>query len=161
NSDGVILFSSAGAIHRVVAAGGQPTKIAEPDSSKQESELLTPFFLPDGRHFLYLAASSQQGGSSIYVGALDSKERTRLLASESRAIYAAPGYLLFNRANTVFAQPFDARKLALAGEPIRVADGVPLYGVGPNTSGLLSRGATFAASQTGALIYRTGATATQ
>ena len=166
NSDGVILFSSAGAIHRVVAAGGQPTKITEPDASKQETEHLAPSFLPDGRHFLFLAASSQQGASAIYIGSLDSKERTRLFASESRAVYVAPGpstssgqgYLLFNRANTVFAQPFDARKLAFTGEAIRVADGVPLYGTGPNTSGLLARGAIFAASQTGTLIYRTGAT---
>jgi Tol biopolymer transport system component len=167
NSDGVIVFSSAGAIHRVVAAGGQPTKILEPDPSKQESEYLTPFFLPDGRHFVFLAASSQQGGSAIYVASLDSKERTRLFASESRAVYAAPGpstgsgqgYLLFNRANTVFAQPFDAGKLTLTGEAIRVADGVPMYTAGPNTSGFLSRGAIFAASQTGVLIYRTGASA--
>jgi Tol biopolymer transport system component len=160
SSDGVILFSSAGAIHRVLAAGGQPTKITEPDASKQESEHLLPWFLPDGRHYLFLAASSQPGGSAVYIGTLDSKERTRLFASESRAVYAAPGYLLFNRANAVFAQPFDARKLAFTGEAIRVADGVPLYSVGPNTSGLLARGAIFAVSQTGALAYRTGAAAT-
>ncbi len=38
---------------------------------------------------------------------IDSQERTRLFASESPAMYAAPGYLLFNRGNAVFAQPFD------------------------------------------------------
>jgi Tol biopolymer transport system component/tRNA A-37 threonylcarbamoyl transferase component Bud32 len=168
NSDGVIVFSSGGAIHRVVAAGGQPAKILEPDPSKQETEFLTPFFLPDGRHFVFLAVSSQQGGSAVYVASLDSTERTRLFASESRPIYAAagpstssgPGYLLFNRSNTVFAQPFDARTRATTGEAIRVADGVPMYTAGPNTSGFLSRGAIFAASQTGTLIYRSGATAT-
>jgi Tol biopolymer transport system component len=159
NSDGVILFASAGAIHRVVAAGGQPTKMTEPDPSRQESEHLAPFFLPDGRHFGFLSVSTQQGGSAIYVGSLDSKEHTRLFASESRALYAEPGYLLFNRANTVFAQPFDANKLALTGEPIRVADGVPMYTVGPNTSGNLNRGAIFAVSQTGVLIHRSGAAA--
>ena len=65
-------------------------------------------FLPDGRRFLYFAASSQQAESAVYVGSLDSSERTRLFASEARAVYAAPGHLLFNRGDTVYAQAFDA-----------------------------------------------------
>ena len=93
--------------------------------AKKESEHLAPFFLPDGRHYLFLAVAAESG---IYVGSLDSKERKRLLAADSRPLYAAPGYLLFNRGGTVFAQPFDANKLELSGEPIRVADGVPTIG---------------------------------
>ena len=54
--------------------------------------------------------------SGIYVGSIDSKERKRLLAAESGPLYAAPGYLLFNRGGTVFAQPFDADTLELSGE---------------------------------------------
>jgi eukaryotic-like serine/threonine-protein kinase len=158
--DGVILFAAAGAIHRVLAAGGQPTAIAQPDPSKKETEFLAPSFLPDGRHYLFLAVSSEQGASAIYVAALDSKERTRLFASQSKALYAAPGYLLFNRGATVFAQPFDASKRVLTGEAIRVADGVPvLGGNSPNGSPNLAPFANFAVSQTGVLAYRTGATA--
>ena len=33
----------------------------------------------------------------------------------------APGYLLFRREATVFAQPFDAGRLALSGGPVQVA----------------------------------------
>jgi serine/threonine protein kinase len=156
NSDGVILFSAAGLIHRVVAAGGQPAAITALDKSKQETDHLGPYFLPDGRHYLFLAVA---GESAIYLGSLDSKARTRLFASDSKAIYAAPGYVLFNRGNTVFAQPFDANKLAMTGEPIRVADGVPTLPIGPNANPNLNRWGSFAASQTGVLVYRTNANA--
>jgi Tol biopolymer transport system component len=163
NRDGVILFSGGSLIQRVLAAGGQPTPITELDASRQETEHLAPDFLPDGRRYVFLAVSSQPGESAIYVGSLDSKERTRLFASESRAVYAAPGYLLFNRGSAVFAQAFDAEALSLSGEAIRVADGVPLYGAGtpgapaPATSSL-TRNAIFAVSQNGVLIHRSGAT---
>ena len=159
NRDGVILFSGGGVLKRVLAAGGQPTAITELDQSKQETEHLAPSFLPDGRHYLFLAVSSQPSGSAIYVGSLDSKERTRLLATESKAVYAAPGYILFNRGGTVFAQAFDPDKLALSGEAVRVADGVPTLAQGPNASPSLGRTASFAVSQTGVLAYRTGAAA--
>jgi hypothetical protein len=52
----------------------------------------------------------------VYVGSLDSPQGTRLFASESLAQYAAPGYVLFNRGDAVFAQAFDADALALKGE---------------------------------------------
>jgi Tol biopolymer transport system component len=156
NSDGVILFSGAGVIQRVLAAGGQPTPITELDGATRESEHLAPFFLPDGRHYLFLVVAAESG---IYVGSLDSKEKKRLLAAESRPLYAAPGYLLFNRSGTVFAQPFDANTQELSGEPVRVADGVPTWVQGQSVSASLTRTASYAVSQAGVLAYRTGGAA--
>jgi len=168
NSDGVILFPGAGVIQRVLAAGGQPTPITTLDESKQETEHLGPWFLPDQRRFLFLAISSQPAESAIYVGSLDSSERTRLFTSESKAVYAAStsstgsgqataGYVLFNRGDTVFAHAFDADRLTLSGEPIRVASGVPLRVPAPNGSPGITQSANFYVSQTGVLAYRTGA----
>ena len=71
NSDGVILFSGAGVIQRVLAAGGQPTAITELDQANKESEHLAPFFLPDGRHYLFLAVAAESG---IYVGSLTQRK---------------------------------------------------------------------------------------
>ncbi len=159
NREGVILFPAAGVIHRVLAAGGQPTPITTLDQSKAETEHLGPVFLPDGRRFLFLAVSSQSNESAIYVGSLDSSDRTRLLASTAKAVYAEPGYLLFNRGDSVFAQAFDADSLTLSGEPVRVASGVPLRVVAPNGSPGITNSANFAVSQTGVLAYRTGARA--
>jgi Tol biopolymer transport system component len=155
NDDGIILFSSVGSIYRVLAAGGQPTAIVEPDK-KTEIELLAPFFLPDGRHFLYLSAASDASQSAIYIGLMDSKEKIRLFASDSRAYYAAPGYILFNKENAVFARPFDAGKLQFTGEAVRIVDGVPLVNSGPNVTQGLARSASFAVSQTGVFVHRIG-----
>jgi Tol biopolymer transport system component len=156
NSEGIILFAGGGVIYRVLAAGGQPTAITNLDQSKQEIEHLAPYFLPDGRHYLFLSISSQPSNSALYLGSLDSQEKTRLIASDSRGVYAAPGYILFNREGTVFAQPFDARKLRLTGEPIRIADGVPFVTNGPNVSTNLNRSVAFAVSQSGVFTYRLG-----
>lgn len=156
NRDGVILLPSGGLIQRVLAAGGQLTAVTALDQSKQETEHVAPVFLPDGRRFLFLAVSSKPGESAIYVGSLDSTERTRLFASESRALYAAPGYLLFNRGDTVFAQAFDAGSLALTGEPVRVASGVTMMAVAGSSSASHARWASFGVSQTGVLAYRAG-----
>ena len=162
NSDGVILFPLGGIINRVLAAGGQPTPITALDGSKQETEHVGPNFLPDGKHFLFLAISSQGSNSAVYVASLDSKERTRLFPSESKPVYTTPGYILFNREGAVFAQPFDAGKLTLTGEPIRIADGVPFVNnspAGASVSQNLARSASFSVSQTGVFVYRLGGNA--
>src|SRR5262249_14679857 len=146
SKDGVIVFSSAGVLYRVQAGGGQPVQISTLDAALQETDHVLPSFLPDGRHFLYLAMSSQPSNSAIYVASIDSKERVRVLASESGAHYAAPGYLLFNRANAVFAQPFDAKSLKLSGEPIRLSD-ASLRQPAPTNSPSVLKSANLSVSQ--------------
>jgi len=154
--DGVILYSSGGVIYRVLAAGGEPTAISTPDKST-ESEHITPVFLPDGRHYLYLGIGAKPEDSAIYVGDIEVKGKgTKLFASKSRAVYADPGYVLFNREGTIYAHAFNAAKLALEGEPIRIADGVPNVSGSNLTSTNLSGTASFGVSQTGVLIYRIG-----
>src|SRR6202034_2295710 len=69
--------------------------------------------------FLYLAMdlSGRSTLSSIYVGALNSSEKRLITEARANAAYATPGYLLFYRDQTLFVQRFDAKKLALSGEP--------------------------------------------
>ncbi len=89
------------------------------DAAKKEQAHSLPWFLPDGRRFLYVTTPP----TTVYVGSLDSEERTPLLASESRAIYA-DGYLLFMRQGTLLAQSFDAARLRIIGESFPVAENV-------------------------------------
>jgi Tol biopolymer transport system component len=150
--DGVILFSSGGVIHRVLAAGGDPTPVTKLDANGEPltgEDHLGPWFLPDGRHFLYVAVSDD---SAIYLAELDSAARTRLISADSKPMYAEPGYILFNRGATLFAQPFDAKALALTGEPIRITDGLAM--LAPTASANLNRSANFSVSQTGALVFK-------
>jgi Tol biopolymer transport system component len=153
NRDGVILFGAVpGPIRRVSEAGGVPTDVTVTDA------LMTmPSFLPDGRHFLYLRLGAAEV-SGIYAGSIDAKPAEQsqklLLASRIAALYAtspnAPsGHLFFIREGTLMAQTFDANKLELTGELVPVAEHV---GTGAGHG-------FFSISPSGALAYRTGATA--
>ncbi len=130
NKDGVIVFTPSGqlieGLYRVPASGGTPTQITTPDASRGENTHRWPMFLPDGKHFLYLAAdiSGKPDEDAIYVGALDSNERKFVTRATANAAYAAPGYLLYYRENTLFAQQFDANKMELSGEVVPLATDV-------------------------------------
>jgi Tol biopolymer transport system component len=143
NTENTIVFASSKGLQRVSAAGGDPALITGLDGQAGSSKPQEPYFLPDGRHYVYTAV--QGSGSAIYAGSLDSKDTTRLIAAQSNVVYAEPGYLIYHRDGTLYAQPFNAKKLALTGEAIRIADKMP-YG----TTGA----GAFAASQTGILIFR-------
>jgi Tol biopolymer transport system component len=116
------------------------------DESRQETAHYWPHFLPDGKHFLYLALSSNQENNAIFVGSLDSPERKRLLNAASNIVYVPPGYLLFNREGTLMVQPFDAERLELTGEEVPIAEDVQFNAVNMR--------AAFAASANGLLAYR-------
>jgi eukaryotic-like serine/threonine-protein kinase len=141
NTDGTILFGSSKGLFRVSAEGGKPAAITTLDGG--EAGHFWPEFLPDGHHYLYTAWHTQPASRAVFAGLLDSKEKTRVIPAESNAAYAEPGFIVFHRQNTVYAQPFDVKKLAVSGEPVRIADEVPADN---------GRG-DFSVSQSGALAY--------
>ena len=144
NRDDVIVFASSKGLQRVLAAGGQPSAIQlSGDIAKQSPR--EPSFLPDGRHFLFLAGAPKGTDAALYAASLDSAEATRVVASRSNGAYADPGYLLFHRDGTLYAQAFDPRGLKLSGEAVRLADGLPMSDGGA---------AAFAVSQNRVLVYR-------
>ena len=148
NRNGVILFGTgtAGPILRVSSAGGSATPVTSLDPSRQQLGHEWPIFLPDGRHFLYVVDSANPEDIGIYVGSLDSKEAKLLLKATSMALYSPPGYLLFLRARTLLAQPFDADRLELKGDAIPIAEGVQFFPV--------NNRAVVAVSENGVLAYR-------
>jgi Tol biopolymer transport system component len=152
NRDDVIIFGTFGppGLFRVSAAGGTPVPVTEFDRVRGENTHWAPWFLPDGRHFLYVANSSDPEKSAVYIGDLASKDRKQVIALGTRAIYVNPGYLLFIRQGTLMAQPFSARKMEPTGEAIPIAEGVDYYTPGQPALG------HFSASQNGALIYTAG-----
>jgi Tol biopolymer transport system component/predicted Ser/Thr protein kinase len=148
SSEGVILYDGTGTdpIHRVSAGGGVATVAVKPE---KDGQVGWPEFLPDGRHYLYMAIGAKPDDSNYRVGTLDSAE-TRLLApAQTLVTYAPPGHLLFVRDRTLVAQPFDAKAIKVKGEPIPLAEQI-----GTDNVGL----ATFSVSREGTLAYRTGET---
>jgi Tol biopolymer transport system component len=151
-SRGTILFGSSKGLFQVSAEGGNAEPLTTLD--KQESGHFWPHFLPDGQHYLYLAWGASVQNRGVYVGALGSKDRTKLMSAESNVAYAEPGYLFFHREGTIFAQPFDASSLKLKAQPIHVADQLRFSGANGRGSFDVSR-----AAEDGALIYFQGAAA--
>jgi serine/threonine protein kinase len=128
NRDGTIVFApdALGALYQVSSWGGSPVELTKLDTSRFESGHRWPVFLPDGKHFIYLAAnfSGKPGINAIFLGSLDSTEKRLLVSTSANASYAEPGYLLYLRDKTLVAQPFDPRHFVLSGEPHTLSDEV-------------------------------------
>jgi len=149
SQDGIILFAPTtnGPIYRVSAAGGTATQVTNLDPSKGEFTHRWPHFLPDGRHFLYLAGSPfgliEEAKNSIMVGSVDPKESKFLMHTHGGAMYASR-HILFLRESTLMAQPFDPKRLELTGDAFPIADPVQedasiLHSVfSPSQNGLLT-----------------------
>jgi Tol biopolymer transport system component len=146
SSQGVILYDGTGndPIYRVPAAGGTPTVAVKADKNGQVG---WPEFLPDGRHFLFMAIAAKPEDSKYRVGSIDSTDSKPFAPAQTLVTYAPPGYLLFVRDRTLVAQRFDPKSIRTEGEPIPLAEHI-----GTDSVGL----ATFSVSRDGTLAYRTG-----
>jgi eukaryotic-like serine/threonine-protein kinase len=118
-ADGVIVFSPtpAAAMFRVSATGGNPVAITTIDASQHTSHRW-PFFLPDGKHYLYVAIHHEPARSAndtLYYASIDGKENRPLFRAQSNAIYA-DGFLLFARGDRLMAQAFDPAGGKLSSE---------------------------------------------
>jgi serine/threonine protein kinase len=145
NRDDIIVFARtySGCLYRIPANGGEdPSPITQLDSPRQQGHLF-PQFLPDGRHLLFRSWGSDEG---FYLGMLDSDGTKRLNSTGSHAIYASPGYLLFMRQGSMFAQRLNMERGELTGDSVHIADSVAFD---PNW------GSGFSVSETGILAYRT------
>jgi Tol biopolymer transport system component len=151
NQNNVIVYGvSAGGLFRVSDAGGTPSPIVELDRSAGESSDRNPWFLPDGVHFLYTARSvTNPEKSRIRVADVNaaptSSAKTDLVAMDSNAVYASPGFLLYSKATTLMAQPFDANKARITGDAVPIAEQV-------NFAYRASQG-LFSVSGNGTLVY--------
>jgi serine/threonine protein kinase len=148
-SDDKIVYGGqrASGLSQVNAAGGAPSAVTSLGPGDVAHGF--PSLLPDGRHFLYAIRTDAGGG--IYLGSLDAKPNEqasrKLLPDPSVATYvpssnpsgSASGYVLFIRGGTLMAQPFDDRRLELAGEAVPIAEHLTFF---------------FSASAAGELAFR-------
>ena len=143
--DGTILFcpSINDLLYRIPASGG--TAVPASKLGGDETGHRWPYFLPDGKHFIFWSRGAK---AHICVGSLDNLEHKQILESAVNATYAAPGYLLFVRGGTLVAQPFNVGKLAVVGDAIPIAQNIAINGA--------SFHAVFSTSETGLLVYQTG-----
>jgi eukaryotic-like serine/threonine-protein kinase len=136
-------------ISRVSANGGTPTPVTTIDAIQYSSHRW-PWFLPDGKHFLYVAVKHNAPNSpdtAVFFASLDGKENRLLFHTLSNAIYVS-GRLLFQRDNSVVAQSFDPVAGKFSGEPQTLSENVHL------DSGLWRM--NLSASNDGMLVYASG-----
>ena len=152
NSDGVILFTgdSYGPVSRIAADGGAVTVASTLDSTRSETTHRYPSFLPDGRHFLYLARRAGAGAGenpTIFVGELGSDTRKAVMEVASNVAYASE-HLIYIRGGVLVAQRFDTGSLTVEGPAVPIVDNARM-------DTRFSRG-VFAVSENGVLICMTG-----
>jgi eukaryotic-like serine/threonine-protein kinase len=151
NAQGTIVFAPGfqSPLVQVPASGGVPKPVTVMDTSKHDSHRW-PYFLPDGKHFLYLALSHNRPrdpNDGIYFASLDGKENRLLMPAYTNATYAA-GRLLFMHDSELMAQSMNPATGDLRGHGERVAEDVLV-------DGTIWR-AGFDASGTGLLAYAAG-----
>ena len=109
-----------GPLYSIGASGGERTAVTHLEGTQLSS------FFPDvparWKTFSILRyAAGGNGPSGVYLGELGSPLQRRLLDSDTKAVYV-PGYVLFGRNGTLFAQGFDAGSLTLRGEPFPLVE---------------------------------------
>jgi serine/threonine protein kinase len=146
NAAGVILFAGPDGLYRVSAQGGTPSVATRIDPKAEAHRW--PSFLPDGRHFVFLSDAQTTEAHHICVGSLDSQESQILFNAVSPIKYAEPGYLLYINQGALMAQPFDAGRLKITGDPSMVAEHVREIGANHQFD--------FSVSNNGVMAYNAG-----
>jgi eukaryotic-like serine/threonine-protein kinase len=114
----------------------------KPVESDQESGTGWPFFLPDGRHYLFITTDGKGGNGRLKVASIDSETSTFLTNVDSRVEYSA-GHVFYVGQQTLMGRPFSTNTLSFTGDPF------------PITERMLTRGrrADFSLSRTGDLAF--------
>src|SRR5262245_49955126 len=135
--DGVVLIATAlSGMLQMPAGGGTPAPAAGTSNTRGDLWLL-----PDGRRLL-----QYRRGEGIVADMVGDSNPKRVLAVEDpRFVYVRSpegrDYILFDRAGSLLAQPFDSGRAEAVGQPGAIASEVVAFG----------------ASNTGVLAYRAGA----
>lgn len=139
-------------IMRVSATGGTPERLV---SINDGEAAVSPQLLPGGQSVLFTLATGPTDASQwewdnahIVVQSLKSSERKTLTQSGSDAHYLRTGHIVYALGGTLFAVPFDLRRLEVTDGPTPIVEGV--------LRGGLSGSAHFSVSNTGSLIYILG-----
>ncbi len=130
NTDGTIVFTpdSNTPIFAVSAEGGEPRQLTELDPSRGDNSHRHPWFLPDGRRFLYTARSVRgSDANTVMLGSLDGEVDTEVFRSPVAVQYAG-GHLLYLRGTALVARPFAPDTLEFSGEEIKLAEGMMVIG---------------------------------
>ncbi|MDX1502614.1 MAG: protein kinase [Thermoanaerobaculia bacterium] len=122
---GTIVFSMGEGLFEVSAQGGAPRRLTRPPP--QVLGHFWPRLLPGGRAVLFLAYRGVgETSQEIVIRSLKDGREETLVRGASYPAYGR-GHLVFHRTGTLYAARLDPERLALAGEPRAVLDGVHYF----------------------------------
>ncbi len=128
--DGTIVFSpdATQPLARLPKGGGPAQSLTQLDSTRQERTHRWPDALDGGPWVVFtVGLKSSPGdydGSDIDAVSVRTGERRNLLRGARRAMWAAPGHLVFDRKGTLFAVRIDPRNPKVVDEPVPVVEAV-------------------------------------
>jgi Tol biopolymer transport system component len=161
-ADGVILIDdgTGKAIYSVLVRGGASHEILTANQSNGEKRVNWPWFLPDGKHFLYTVRLDDgegevrlaklrldDDGGALRSVQLEGGARTVLSAS-SNAQWIAPDIVVFAHEGVLRGQRVDGEAARPIGEPFTIAERVDYH--------FTTSRAMFSASPTGTVAYHDG-----
>ncbi len=152
NQDGDIVFApnSTGGLYLVSSNGGEPKQVAQANSTLHGQSLRFPYFLPDGKHFLYSIENDFNGSSpsdAVKVGSINSNVNKVIFNSSTNAEFAN-GYIFFAKQSILFCQKFDLGDFQLSGDIQTVAGNVNYFDARIKAS--------FSVSRAGNLVFQHG-----
>ena len=147
NGNGTILMArnSDNVIVRMADSGGGVTPVTKLDAGRKEILHALPVFLPDGRHFVYVAVGGRPEDSGIFLASIDGTDAPERVVpvqpNRFNGMDYVPGYLLYMNEGMLIAQPADD-----SGHPN-----------GPSAVIADNIDNTFSVSNTGLLMYHRAA----
>jgi Tol biopolymer transport system component len=121
DSGWIVVSGSDPPLLRVNARTGNIEPLAEKD------ELRWASLLPNGTHVLFTTRKENAVAEAIAVAPLQNVNERRVLVDVPSRTEYADGHLLYVRDGTLLAHPFDLTRLALAGDPFPLIDGISYF----------------------------------
>jgi len=148
--DNTITFATSSprtGLWRVSADGGEATVLTTPEPAPREESHAFPSVLPRGSGVLFTIATGQADSPQVAVLDLKTGQRKTLIRGGSDARYVETGHLVFARAGSLRAVPFDPGRLEVLGDPVTIVEHVMMKASGA---------ANYAVSRPGTLVYVPG-----
>ena len=145
----ILIYSAPGTLYQTSEGGGPMRVVAKASREQHITTFGYPYLLPGSEAALVTLYKGGVEATMAYLGVvrLSDGEIIDLQTPGSNPRYAA-GYVFFARPNgSVFAAPFDLRRLRLTGPAAPVQDNVVMK---------IGGAAEFGVSDNGTLVYRSG-----